>query len=537
MHPQTEASVTALYARVSSSRQEREDTIQSQLEELRARARADGEQTWEELIDEGYSRDNLARPALDRLRDMATQGAIPRVYIQCPDRLAAGAKLIVLLEEFQRQGAKVVFLKGAVEDNPEGKLLMHMQGAIAEYERTKIGERTRRGKLHWARQGALMGGYVPFGYKYIARDREQNRRATLELDEGQAGVVRQMYKWLLEERMSCRGIAKRLTEQRVPTPKGRWMWRPSTVNRMLKESAYKGVFYYHRAEGIEPARHTKSNPYRKQSRTGRRIRPVDEWIRIPVPAVIDESTWEAAQRQLRENFLRSPRNNVRHQYLLRTILRCPKCGATFVGSFSHGKRRYHCNRVDRQNSTDGKRCGAGWVDADPVEEVVWQAITELLHNPEALIDDYRRRLAASEAPSAFEQRQRQIEAAIKRLSIQQDRLTDAYKAEAIDLTQYKAEMDKVRAIKQEREKQLAELSNEAQRQEMQRGAMANLETFCHTVKDGLDNLTFEERQSLLCLLIESAIIRENKIRIEVVLPFDGPNHSVGLCPQCANPCV
>ena len=142
----------ALYARVSSDRQEQEDTIQSQLAELRDRVLEDGVTLIEEFIDESYSRDDLMRPRLDRLRDLIGQGDFDRVYIQIPDRLASGYKLIYLFEEFQNAGVEVVFLKGSVDETPEGKLMLHVQGAMAEYERTKIAERTRRGKLYWAKR-------------------------------------------------------------------------------------------------------------------------------------------------------------------------------------------------------------------------------------------------------------------------------------------------------------------------------------------------------------------------------------------------
>ncbi len=149
------------YARVSSDRQEHEETVQSQLAELRLRVQEDGVLDCQEFIDEGYARDNLVRPALDRLRDLVGQGEVDRPYVQAPDRLASGAKLVLLVEEFQQHNVGVIFLKGSVEDNPEGKLLLHMQGAIAEYERTKIAERTRRGKLYWARQGAMWWEAMP----------------------------------------------------------------------------------------------------------------------------------------------------------------------------------------------------------------------------------------------------------------------------------------------------------------------------------------------------------------------------------------
>ena len=110
-----------LYARVSSDRQEQEDTVQSQLGELRAALEDAGVSDWQEFIDEGYARDNLGRPALDRLRDLAAQRDVSKVYVQSPDRLASGARLVILAEEFQEQGVEVEILKGSDESTTEGK--------------------------------------------------------------------------------------------------------------------------------------------------------------------------------------------------------------------------------------------------------------------------------------------------------------------------------------------------------------------------------------------------------------------------------
>lgn len=231
---------SAIYARVSSDRQEQEDTVQSQLAELRTRALQDGLPHCEEFTDEAYGRDNLMRPGLDRLRDLVAQGDIDRIYIQAPDRLASGAKLMVLVEEFQDRGVEVIFLRGSVDETPEGKLLLYMQGAIAEYERTKIAERTRRGKLYWARQGAMVGGHAPYGYRFIRRT--DTERAKLEVDEFKAIVVRRMYNLLVEDHLSTRAIARRLTDEGIPTARGANQWQPTAVDRILKNPVYKGQF-------------------------------------------------------------------------------------------------------------------------------------------------------------------------------------------------------------------------------------------------------------------------------------------------------
>ena len=124
-----------LYARVSTERQQERGTVGSQLEALRAAARADGHEVIEEFVDDGYSGARLDRPALDRVRDAAEAGVLDEVLCLCVDRLArAYAYQVLILEEFERLGVKVRFLEGpAPGDDPQATLLVQMQGVIAEY--------------------------------------------------------------------------------------------------------------------------------------------------------------------------------------------------------------------------------------------------------------------------------------------------------------------------------------------------------------------------------------------------------------------
>src|SRR5207245_6622488 len=142
-----------IYARVSSEQQAKDDTIASQVEALRQRIGDDGLTLAEELcfIDEGYSGSTVVRPALERLRDQAAAGVIDRLYVHSPDRLARRyAYQVLLVDELQRAGVEVAFLNRALGQTPEDDLLLQVQGMIAEYERAKILERSRRGKRHAA---------------------------------------------------------------------------------------------------------------------------------------------------------------------------------------------------------------------------------------------------------------------------------------------------------------------------------------------------------------------------------------------------
>ena len=510
---------TATYARVSSDQQEHEATVQSQLAELRTRMSDDHVTGALEFVDEGYARDNLVRPGLDRLRDLVARGEVDRVFVQAPDRLASGAKLVVLVEEFQANGAHVIFLKGAVEDTPEGKLLLHMQGAIAEFERTKISERTRRGKQYWARQGALVGGHAPYGFRFVRRVDQQ--RAHLVVDDSVAPVVREMFRLLVEDGLSTRAIARLMMERGVTTARGAKQWQPHVVARMLRNPAYKGTMMYFRTQRVVPEHPRTTNRYQLNRKSGSAPRPEDEWVPIPVPPIVDEHTWQQAQNQLDTNARFSRRNNTRRSYLLRGLIRCPRCGGTYVGQAKGGRAIYRCGRTDWAKSSTGERCAPGSVQADLVEQLVWNAVTDALGEPHVLRQEYERRLTEAASGVGFEAERKQVEVALKRIHGQEDRLTDAYLNEAVELPRFKDEMVRLQGTRHQLERALGDIRRrEGQQVDVER-ALGQLEAFCEQVTLGLEAMTFEERQQLLRLLVEKIIIQDGVVRIETVVPPAG----------------
>ena len=497
----------AIYARVSSQRQEDEQTVQSQLSELRDAVKTAGVIDWEEFVDEGYSRDELARPGLDRLRDLASTGDIEHVYVQNPDRLASGAKLVILVEELAEHGVEMTFLKGEVADTPEGKLLLHMQGAIAEYENTKISERSRRGKLYWARQGFLPVKIEPFGFTYVPRN--DNSRATLSINDDSARVVRDIYHWFVEDGLTLRGIASRLMSSGVPTARGATHWYPSVVRKILSNPAYRGELIYQQTERVkgERGRHTRT-----------RTRSESDWIRIPVPRIVQDDRWDGAQSKLQVNKSLSRRNSKR-EYLLRGLLFCAECGSRLAGKARSDKRYYRCNNVDKL--VGSRVCGGSYIAADPVEKGAWDAVSNSLKNPELLADQYRKQLSDSSVSNEFELAGKQIVLALKRVLVQENRMTDAYRSEAIELDRYKVEMSKLRKRRVGLEKQQVELDQARAKETQRESALEHLERFCQKVSIGLDFLTFEERQQLLRLVVEKIIVKDDSVRVETVIPMDG----------------
>jgi site-specific DNA recombinase len=182
----------ALYARVSSAQQAEAKTIESQPAEIRARMAADGFDlsTVLEFIDEGYSGSTLVRPALEGLRDVVAATGMDRLYVHCPDRFARNyAYQVVLLDELTQRGVEVIFLHRPLGQTPEDQLLLQVQGVIAEYERAKVLERSRRGKRHAAQEGRVgILCHAPYGYRYVNKQ-EGSGEARFDIVCDEARIV------------------------------------------------------------------------------------------------------------------------------------------------------------------------------------------------------------------------------------------------------------------------------------------------------------------------------------------------------------
>jgi len=249
--------LAAVYARVSSEKQEQEQTIASQLDALYQAAEARGYALTAGLVfvDEGYSGARLDRPGLERLRDVVAAGTVAAVLVHAPDRLARYyAYQVVIIEELTHTGCEVIFLNHAFGESPEEQMLLQVQGVFAEYERALIAERTRRGRLFAARQGRVnWGGDPPYGYRYSRKT--DSTPSQLLVDTGEAAIVQQMYRWLVEEQLSSYAIQQRLTDQGLPTRRPNTQgWAQSRVIHILRNSIYTGEAWYNRTQVADARR-------------------------------------------------------------------------------------------------------------------------------------------------------------------------------------------------------------------------------------------------------------------------------------------
>jgi site-specific DNA recombinase len=526
----------ALYARVSTERQEREQTIDSQLAALRAWVEQQGHALVPEHVytDEGYSGARLDRPGLDRLRDDAREGQFEAVAVLSPDRLARKyAYQVLLLEELRHSGCAILFLQHPLGDDPNDHLLLQIQGAIAEYERALLGERFRRGKLQKARSGQFIGGRAPYGYRYVLK--QEGVPGHLVIDESEAAVARMLYRWLIDERLSIRQILKRLNFGPWYPRSGRRPWSPSVVHHILADPVYTGTAYANRYRYVPPRHPRTPRGPRTADASCRQLKPQAEWIPIPVPAIIDDETFALAQAQLARNSALSFRHNTKYSYLLRCLLTCGVCGlamfgVTYKARGTQPERRYYdCHGKDCILSAREQPCPRRVVKAAELETAVWQHVVQLLREPDRLLEQFQASARAALEGDTQEQAERnQLAARLDRLEREERRLLDAYQAEVItleELAQRRKSLAQRRHALRDQQEQWARLRQERLRTQ---AVLHDLRAFCARIASRLDTAAFEERQTILQLLIERVIVKEDTLEIRHVIPLrNGPEEPVG----------
>ena len=299
----------ALYARVSTSQQEKTDTIESQLEALHAYVAAHDHTVLPAhiFLDNGVSGSRLDRPALDRLRDQARLGDFEAVIILAPDRLARSyPHQWLLLEEFKKYGCGVIFMANPFGDSPHGQLLAQMQGMIAEDARSQIADRTRRGRLHKARKAAFLPwAYRAYGYRYIPKHAGLPPRVAIPPE--QAEVVRDMFRWLIQEQLTTRQIVKRLNTLKIPTRTGQNAgWHVASGRCMRSNPLYTGQGHDNRTTSGGARKETRRKFRPRKDNYAREPRPPEEWIPIRAPALISVETFAKAQEQRKQQSSQSP---------------------------------------------------------------------------------------------------------------------------------------------------------------------------------------------------------------------------------------
>lgn len=429
--------IAAIYARVSTEEQGRTGySLADQVGACRQKLLSSGITNIEEYIDPGSSGEFLDRPALDRLRNDLDRGKIKTVIVYDPDRLSRNlSHMLLLADEITSAKASLDFVTGSYDASPEGRLFFSMRGAVAQFEKDKIRERTLRGKKKKALSGKVVIGTPRFGYDW-------NKEASNYIvNEKEAEIVREIYRLSIDGN-GLHKIAKALNEKGILNKRG----NPFTFKNayiILTDELYAGTYYLFRSQWTKTGQHEYTVSKKDKS----------EWIGVPVPAIVDADTFANARAALKSNKKHSRRN--RHRaYLLTGLVKCKLCSRNLVASpNSNGLQYYICNGKRQEH----KCPDSGWIPADILEKAIWNKLVEIAKtNPpiatilrQSPVPDRNQELAElSEQQRRLKRRKTDITVLIAKGLIEMQNAEDALKSLNRDLNELSEQIAAIRdAIK------------------------------------------------------------------------------------------
>ena len=536
--------LAAIYARVSSDQQREEHTIASQTAALIEFAKKHELEVPKEWVfeDEGYSGATLERPGLERVRDLAAEGQIQVVLVYAPDRLSRKyAYQILLIEEFARLGVETRFVNAPQSATAEDQLLVQFQGMIAEYERAQILERSRRGKRHRARSGevSVLSG-APYGYLYIRKTDES--LASYRVIDAEAQVVQRVYQMYTLDGLSIGEITRRLNAEGIPTRKQSARWERSVVWAMLRNPAYRGAASFGKTRVAGRERVTRALRRRGgivSSDTIGHQRPHEEWIEIPVPALVSEENFARAQELLQENRIRSRRRTITPS-IVQGLVSCQKCGYAFSRTSTQTSARklhyYKCIGSDSWRKLGGPVCDNGrFVRQDLLDQIVWAEVIRLLEDPTLIQQELDRRLAAARASDPTRKREQSLQRELTRVGNSIERILNAYQEQLLSLEQLRERMPPLRQREQTVRAELQAIADQAGDRAKFLRLAETLTAFLSRLRDAADTLDVLERQRIVRLVVKEILIGDDTIVIRHCIPLTAPPPADGTPPAPGRP--
>lgn len=515
-----------IYARVSTDEQTKGYSLTTQVEACQRFAHERG-YTIRDIFSDDYSGASLDRPALNKMREFCAGSEVNAIIVYDVDRLARKSVYQMLIEEeFRRDGILVEYVIGQYDDSDEGRLQKQIRASIAEYEKAKILERSKRGKRGKAQSGYVcVGARPPYGYTV----RSEPHKSWLEIDEEEARIVRMVYHWYIygdgdRKPLSLFGIQSRLTEMGVPTrgdkqehvakkrPTG--VWSDKMIRNILSNVTYTGIWYYGKTKMISDGKETSRQPKSKRGFGKQVARPREEWIGVEVPAIISSEDFDKAQERLRLNLEQSSRNS-RREYLLGRRLRCSACGYTVIGMHRRINNQYYrCNGAWRKP----KVCTMPNFRVDQVDAVVWQWIKGLLEDPanttQGLKDIQGEAIRANQA---LYDRLDMINARIADSQEQLGKLLDLYLSGSFPSEMLQERKSRLEELIASLERERVDINAHIQKQVITDAEIQEIGDFCAELSNRLDNATFEQHRQIIDLLdVRGTLAIENNEKVVYV---------------------
>jgi site-specific DNA recombinase len=435
------------------------------------------------------------------------------------------------LDEFAQAGCSVEFLDRPMSQDPHDQLVLQIRGAVAEYERSLIAERMRRGRQTKLRAGVLLPWTrPPYGY---ALDPDHPRDpAGVRLAPAAAAIVQEMFAYYIEAGHSLAGLTKWLTRRALPAPQGQTRWNQATVRGILGNPVYTGALYTNRC-GSAPGRRRQSALAPVGHTGGHFIRPASEWVRIgDVPALVSQADFDQVQSKLAQNQRFAARNNTAQDYLLRALVSCGQCQLACTGrSDPRGGYAYYVCR-GKANATQSCRdtkCSARFIPAAQLDDVVWADLCAVLTHPEVIATALQRAQNGAWLPQELAARRTNLQRAATEIAGQIERLTEAYLARVLELAEYQRRRGELEQRRESLTQQAQQLLAQVERQHEITGLATAVTEFCERVQASLTQADFATRRALVELLIDRVVVTGEEVEIRYVIPTSRRSEHVRFC--------
>jgi len=500
------------YYRVSTALQEEQKTIETQISAVKDFAQKNGYKIVQEYKDDGWSGDMLQRPALDQLRIDAKRRAWDAVLIYDPDRLARrSAWQEVVTEELKEQEIPVLYVTVPQAKNDEDIIMGKMRGVFAEYERMKIKERFRLGKVRKANEGHVILTEPPYGYDFIKKTAEQ--QGYLKENKEESKIVRDLFLWVANEHLTLRNVIRRLQELGIkPRKSKRGVWNTSTLSTLLRNKTYIGEGHYGASYAVIPQKPLKHETYKKNKKTSRVMKPETEWIKIKTPEFIDKELFDKVQIQLKTNNSFAVRNK-KNEYLLAGKIWCT-CGKRRTGEGPmKGKHLYYrcSNRV--YSFPLERTCFEKGTNARISDVLAWKKISEMMTSPELLMKKAQMYLNSLNNKNHGQSVDTsKITGEISKLKAEEDRYNKAYGAGIYSVEELRTH---ILPLKEKIAMLEAQISKaEFQHSENKKPVLPTLDEiklFTDRARQGLKDLNFSEKQGIVRRVMNTIVVTQEEL--------------------------
>ena len=504
----------AIYARVSSDKQDTDLSLSAQLRAIKDFAARNGHEVVREFVDEAETGRTAARPAFKEMLALAKTKQTPfsAILVWKLNRFARSrADSITYKTLLRNKGIDVVSINEPLDDSPTGRLLEGVIESIDEFYSSNLGQDIKRGLRENASRGFFNGSHVPYAFRKISvRDGAKSRNKLEPEPDGSVAVkvVQRIFDMALKD-VGCKEIATTLNSDGFRTARGE-RWGRTTVYKILTNEAYSGTLIWGAWRGHSAPRNHEEP-----------VRVENAW-----PAIINREAFRLVQQKLaaKRPAIAHPRT-ISSFYLLSGLLFC-SCGRAMVGHSAKSGRHFYylCSR----NAKQGKAaCDAKMLPKERLEKLIIQQLKAKVltdENLEELVILVNEELQS--ASGQLHGRLEAIDSDLKDVGSRLSRLYDALETGKLELADLAPRIKELKSRQDElrRSRTLAEAEMIA---DSAQGIDANtVKAYAQDLRGLLDEAEVTERKAFLRSFIKRIEVGEKEVRVlyQVPIPQTGASH-------------